>query len=81
MLIYIMFKSGENVRPFRDLPGNWKFVSGSQKIADNRLYTGDASYAGSIEYYKEAEEALYNYFKKYDSNAVLKGFQARFEIP
>ena len=76
-----MFKSGENVRPFRDLPGDWKFVSGSQKIASNRLYTSDASYAGSMEYYKEAEEALYNYFKKYDSKAVLTGFQARFEIP
>lgn len=78
MLIYIMFKSGENVRPFRDLPGDWKFISSSQKIAPNKLYTNDASYAGSLKYYKEEEQLLSNYFKKYDSKAAFRNIKTDF---
>ena len=71
MIIYIVFKCGENIKPCGDLPGDWKFVSARQKISANKLYSGDASYAGSSKYYEQAENYLHNYFIKYDPQVMI----------
>ena len=80
MLIYIVFKSGENIKPCIDLPGDWKFVSSRQKIAINKLYSGSASYAGSSKYYEQAEQHLRAYFTQYDPNFDLEFLKLPSEI-
>ena len=72
MIICIIFKSLQNVKPCRDLPGDWKFVSSRQKISSNKLYTSDVGYTGSLTYYDQALQHLGKYYTKYDKYNLIR---------